>query len=503
MSTSNGLHWKQVWQAEGTGEVSARVELGGEVNGAYEVLVKIEMQASAVENIVFKDLRIQTITQINSKTQPKLALGRNTVYVGAGESTESLVFWPDLQGDRYKELIVDEQNIKTKKAHEGWNAVLEPRDPSRAAYLVYKMETPGDIVRLVIGGRYYNRDPKGEAQLLYSTDAGKSWHSAWEATNPTGKSPWDLIHYETVAMPKGTRSVLVKYALVKWGLYALRAEADYLPANAGFKPIEVTFTWTERHGDDWGKGLVTRSHTQLVDRLPARYTIDVGGDDRPDVESLRIKFQGTGEPVAKYGYADGKDVGGEKFAGKWVTYGRNLAMGKRYTASVPSVTDYNAAAWNGKTLTDGIVGPCALWSWGAGNLWKPDSNPVITLDLGSDVRVAAFGLNFLDMGDLLRNNLALRTKIEVEVSSDAKKYRPLGLVNTKLRMKDIPVNWMAPDDESFGAYSFFLILQEPVAARYVRYRVTSPGFFCPTELFALDEMRSEPFDLRIALPDEK
>ena len=144
-----------------------------------------------------------------------------------------------------------------------------------------------------------------------------------------------------------------------------------------------------------------------------------------------------------------------------------------------------------------------LWSWGAGNLWKPDSNPVITLDLGSDVRVAAFGLNFLDMGDLLRNNLALRTKIEVEVSSDAKKYRPLGLVNTKLRMKDIPVNWMAPDDESFGAYSFFLILQEPVAARYVRYRVTSPGFFCPTELFALDEMRSEPFDLRIALPDEK
>jgi hypothetical protein len=504
VSTSNGLHWKQVWQADRTGEVPARIELCGEVNGAYEILVKVEMQTrGAAEDVSLKTLQIQTITQINSKTQPKLALGRNTVYIGAGEPTETLVFWPDLQNDRYKELIVEEQNVKTKQVHQGWNAVLEPRDPALEAYLVYKMEAPGDIVRLVFGGRYYNRDPKGKAQLLYSTDAGRTWQQAWEATNPTGKSPWDLIHYQTVAMPKGTRSVLIKYALVKWGLYALRAEANYLPADAAFKPLEVTFTWTERHGDVWGKGLQTRSHTQLVERLPARYTIDVGGDDRPDVESLRINFKGAGEPDVKYGYSDGKDVGGAKFVGKWASYGRNLAVGKSYAASAPSVTDYNAAPWNGKTLTDGIVGPCWLWSWGAGNLWKPDTNPVITLDLGAESRVAAFGLNFLDMGDLLRNNLARRTKIEVEVSSDGRTYRPLGLVNTKLRMKDIPVNWMAPDDESFGAYSFFLIPATPVTARYVRYRVTSPGFFCCTELLALDSIRYEPFDLRIALPDGK
>jgi hypothetical protein len=502
VSTSNGLRWKQVWQAGGTGEIPARVELCGEVNGAYEILVKVEMQAPTAAGILMKAIQIQTITQINSKTQPKLTLGRNTVYVGAGEPTETVVFWPDLQGDRYKELIVEEKNIKTKKVHEGWNAVLEPRDPEAEATLVYKMETPGDVVRVVFGGRYYNRDPKGKARLLYSTDAGKTWQEAWQATNPTGQPPWDLIHYQTVPMPKGTRSVLLKYSLLKWGLYALRAEASYVPPDTAFKPVEVTFTWTERHGDVWGKGLVRRSHTQLVERLPARYTIDVGGDDRPDVESLRINFPGAGGRTA-YGYSDGKDVGGTKFVGRWVTYGRNLATGKSYTSNVPSVTDYNAAPGDGKTLTDGIVGPCWLWSWGAGNLWKPDTNPVITLDLGRESRVAAFGLNFLDMGDLLRNHLAARTKIEVEVSTDGKTYRSLGLVNTKLRMKDLPVNWMAPDDESFGAYSFFLIPPAPVSTRWVRYRVTSPGFFCPTELFALDGLRYEPFDLRIALPDEK
>jgi len=502
VSISNGLHWKEVWKAATVGEVPARIELCGEVNGAYEILVKIEMQAkTAAEDVCLKNLEIQTITQINRKTQPKLALGKNTVYVGAGEPTETLVFWPDLQGDHYKELIVAEKNIKTKQVHEGWNAVLEPRDPGAEACLVYKMETPGDMVRIVFGGRYYNRDPKGKAELLYSTDAGKTWRKSWEATNPEGKMPWDLMHYQTVSLPKGTRSVLIKYSLWNWGLYALRAEADYEPDSTAHGSLEVTFTWTERHGDEWGKGLVKRRHTQLVEKLPFRYTIDVGGDDRPEVESLRVNLNGAVANV-QYGYSDGKDVGGVKFVGNWATYGRNLAIGKSYTANVPSVAEYGAAPWDAKKLTDGVVGPCWLWSWGAGHLWRPGANPTITLDLGAESRCAAFGLNFLDMGDLLRNNLALRTKIEVEVSFDGANYRSLGLVNTRLRMKDLPVNWMAPDDESFGAYSFYLIPPAPVTARYVRYRVNSPGFFCCTELFALDSIKYEPFDLRIALPDE-
>jgi hypothetical protein len=42
-----------------------------------------------------------------------------------------------------------------------------------------------------------------------------------------------------------------------------------------------------------------------------------------------------------------------------------------------------------------------------------------------------------------------------------------------------------------------------VTARYVQYRVTSPRFFCCTELEVLDAIRYEPFDLRVALPDAR
>ena len=239
VSTSNGLHWKEVWQAGSVGEVPARIELCNEVNGAYEILVKIEMQASAAaEDVCLKSLDIQTITQINSKTQPKLALGRNTVYVGAGEPTETLVFWPDLQGDRYKELIVDEKNIKTKKAHEGWNAVLEPRDPRGSLPGLQdgnaRRHRPHRLRRPVLQSR-----PQGQGPTAYSTDAGKTWQKAWEATNPAGKMPWDLMHYQTVALPKpaGTRSVLIKYSLWKWGLYA------FGPRPTTCRPTQASSPW--------------------------------------------------------------------------------------------------------------------------------------------------------------------------------------------------------------------------------------------------------------------
>jgi len=518
VSTSNGLRWQEVWKAGAVGRASANLKLGKEINGAYEVLVKVSMQArSAAQDVRLEKINIQTVTQVNSKTQPQLALGKNTIYVGQGEQTEAIVFWPDLQGDAYKELAVDYKNIKTKKKHDGWNAVLEPARPGEEAYLVYRMDAPNDVVRVVFGGRFYNRDIAGSAKLLYSVDAGKTWTRVWSADNPKGTQPWDLVHYAGADMPKGTRSVLVKYLLNKWGLYALRAEADYLPKAAGFRPMEVTFTWTERKGDDWFTDAVKRSHTQLVEHLPLRYTINVGGTDVHETESLRVNLKGSAESIAsaaspapgaaapsevKYGYSDGKDAGGEKFYPRWVTCGKNLAQGKDYTTSVPSVTDYGARPAAEKRLTDGIVGPDFVFSWGAGHLWKPDVNPAITVDLGSEQKCAAFGVNFLGMGDLHWQRQSSKTRIEVLTSSDGKQYRPAGLVNTALRLKDLPINWIRPDDPQFGAHTFYLVPPQPVRARYVRYKVASSDFFCPTELFVWDSYKSEPFDLRLTLPDE-
>jgi len=125
--------------------------------------------------------------------------------------------------------------------------------------------------------------------------------------------------------------VLVKYLLNgseaapnACSLYAVRMEASYLPPDARPTPLEVTFNWFERQED---YSLVERSHTQLVDKLPVRYAINVGGADHPVVKSLSINPKGV-VPGRKYGYSDGKDVGGEGPKGGWVSYGKHLALGK-------------------------------------------------------------------------------------------------------------------------------------------------------------------------------
>jgi hypothetical protein len=70
-------------------------------------------------------------------------------------------------------------------------------------------------------------------------------------------------------------------------------------------------------------------------------------------------------------------------------------------------------------------------------------------------------------------------------------------------MKDVPVNFMLPDNEELTGGTFRFTPEKPVQARYVQFKVTNKRAFDATELEVLDGIELKPFDLRIALPDEK
>ena len=87
-----------------------------------------------------------------------------------------------------------------------------------------------------------------------------------------------------------------------------------------------------------------------------------------------------------------KDVGGEKFVSKWVTYGTNLARAKPYTVSVPSNTQWGAGDPDGTRLTDGIVGPPYPGGTAPSSAlcWNKGQQPEITVDLGVPQKCGAF-----------------------------------------------------------------------------------------------------------------
>ncbi|NQT86210.1 hypothetical protein HQ560_05555, partial [bacterium] len=499
VSTTNGLRWTDVQRGDQAGAVTI-VE---PVNGAYEALVRVTLEGKTR----LTDIAFKAITMLNSKTQPKLLLGRNTVHVGAGEQTGSIVVWPELQADGYKRFAVDEHNVASAQRHPGYRAALYAAKPKEDAWVTFRIDAPRDITRLVVGGRLYNRAPKAHIDFLHSFDGGKSWRTSWSLTET--KPPWDVIHYETIdTAPPGTRSVHVKYL---WnaseagpnacGLYAVRIEANHKPAHPSLHPLEVAFAWAERQAD---YSLVERSHVQLVEKLPFRYALNVGGVDHPVVRSLRVGPR-TAEPGAQHGYADKRDAGGEKFVHRWVTYGRILSERKPYTCTVPSLANWGAGDPDGKKLTDGVVGPPYAGGTAprSGAAWKAGQKPDVTVDLGKAELCGAFRIH-LTAGwpwwDALKGEV--KDQVEALTSLDGKEFTSRGTFDFALRWKAIPINHLMPDEETARGYTFPLVLAAPVSARYVRFRIAPARILVVSEVQVLDGMGATPFDLRIALPEE-
>ncbi len=507
ISTVNGLRWKTVWENDRTGERTIDLKLVDEVNGSYEVLVKISLAGNLKgANAQLRQLDFETITMLNSKTQPRLNLGKNTVYVGAGEQTESTVLWPDLQAESWRAYAVQDINITSAAKHPGYMGIMHAIKPNAEAFAVFRVEAPRDITRIEYGGRFYNRAPRSHVGLLHSFDGGQTWIRTWSLTNTS--PPWDIIHYETVSeIPAGTRAVLFKYLLNSsaagcdaCSLYAVRMEVNHQPADRKIEPLAVTFNWSERQAD---YSLVERSHTEVVRRLPHRYILNVGGADHPVVNWLRVGALSAANPVLP-GYSDAKDVGGERFIPTRVTYGNNLALGKPYRVSVPSGTQWGAGDPEGTKLTDGVAGP----PYPGGSApqsalcWDKGQQPEITVDLGRPMKCGAFRIQ-LGAGwpwwDALKGEM--KDKVEVLTSTTGQSYESRGLFDFNLRWKNLPANHFWPDDEVIAAHLFDLVLPAPAEARFVRFKITPERILTVSEVEVLDFLKYEPFDLKVALPD--
>ena len=222
------------------------------MSGAYETLIRVQMRtvSGAAEGIVLTAARVETLTQVNVKALPTLKLGRNEIAIGMGDQSDTMVLWPDLRGELWRTDVHATDNVasQTVDIPRRYTAVVYPSVLLQDAYLTYRMEAPADIVRIVYGGRLYNYSSGSYIDFLHSFDEGATWIRSYRMSSVA--KPYDVIHYETVtAIPAGVRTVLLKFLIHNTsatvahasGLYAARMEANYRPAGASPRPIDVFF----------------------------------------------------------------------------------------------------------------------------------------------------------------------------------------------------------------------------------------------------------------------
>jgi len=514
LSLNHGVTWQTIGDLGSTvaAVVPVTINLRDQVNGAYETLIRVQMTSDPASPaaIVLTGMTISTVTQVNAKALPRLNSGRNQVFIGEGDQSDSMVLWPDLRGTLWAKDAYDSSNIAAQAVNvpRKYSAVVYPSTLNQDAYLTYKMEAPTDITRLVYGARLYNSRAGSYIDFLHSFDNGATWIPSYRLSD-TNK-PFDVIHYETITnIPPGVRRVLFKYLIHNTstagpgsasGLYAVRMEADYQPPQGGGRPIDVTFRWKEVQTD---RSLADRSFRQRVAAFPTTVTIDVGGSDHPVMESLKVNVEDPSD-ATPFGYGDGVDVGGERYVPMRRAEGTNVAVNKPYTASrPPSGFQSSAPAANTTILTDGIVGGPVTGSnyywWG--QCWSSGSTVDLQVDLGLSQSVSAFRAHMFGypFWDALKGQV--QDRVEILTSVDGIDFVSQGLLPTSLWKKDIPINYMLQDDETATGWNFEQTLASAVQARYVRYHITPRRNLCLSELQVFDRIDYQPFDLRIALPE--
>jgi hypothetical protein len=282
------------------------VDLETLVSTHFDYLVRLTMRAGERDaEMALGDLRIETITQANPFVLPALRPGKTTVKVEAGEQMERITFTPDFESGQYRQVITEAKNVQRAKEVPGgpaWSSGLAAMRRGEESHIVMRVDTPRDLERLTVGGRFTARP--GRVKLFYSLDSAE-WTELPFTYKQAGKTSENelrgtVVNYETVSeFPAETRTVYVKVWFAPkdadadpedMGLLSgLRIDAWYPPpAKYEMPPVEVTYNWQQLQDGEW----VEKTHTQVVKELPASYEIEVDSDAdaQPRMKWVRVKL---------------------------------------------------------------------------------------------------------------------------------------------------------------------------------------------------------------------
>jgi len=554
VSPDAGIRWMPVWPAESTGPqrndpASPAAQKHGTppgkidlalreaVAGFTQCWIKFEMLAAADNQGAGLDtLKVTTVTQLNRRTLPLLARGTNQVLLRADEQAETVEFWPALHAGAYKQTAAGQKDVASDEKPDGiYKATLGAAVNGTPCSVTWRLGVPTDITDVAYCVVGTVRSPKSYVSLLHSWD-GKEFNEFERLSG--GGFPFDSQVRRILSgseVPAGARQAFFRAVFFcsagaatynMPGIQDLLVRVHHKPRDDAFRPIEVTYHWTEhRDGGDFD-----RSHTELVARLPHRYVINVAGRRDPTMNSLRINLKGYGHAerpppapaaargqgaAARYGYSDGIDVGPGceqvRVAYRW---GKSLAVGKPYSAGRPSSTRSGNPDSDGRELTNGIViAPTDSCTSGAVRaataFWDAGPPVAFVVDLEAAQQVGAVRIVTHQPNDTFCHPRS----IEVAVSADGQTWQPAGV----LRHDDLwnpPGDyeaWEHDDDPSYAglpaggrlAYAYPLAFERPMKGRYVRLVCTpldGKGMGL-SEFQVFDGVTVVPWPAEIRLPD--
>jgi hypothetical protein len=301
MSQVNGP-FHDLWQAEPAVKVRSRHGAMTSVSGTYSYLMRLSMSGSRqAAPIRLRDIKIKSRFQLNPRTLPALAAGRNEVRYHPGPAYLRRALPVKL--GRLSQYAFHEAGVKyvTEEGQE----MLWPED-GRSAEVIFELTAPdgsalsgfdagarfldlrdglapdkltAETRKSSLGERPAGQGDVAEASLAWSSSREGKYQVVWQYDprphwrdgNPVGRLlRWPEVDRRVSDLPGATRKVYVRYRFRGMGMDSIRL-ATLVPHTPGKREkLDIIHLW-ESDGQ-------TREHRERIARPDQayEYTVDTG-----------------------------------------------------------------------------------------------------------------------------------------------------------------------------------------------------------------------------------
>ncbi|MCL2649019.1 MAG: hypothetical protein FWD61_18805 [Phycisphaerales bacterium] len=246
ISQNHGMDWKEVAKFDKTGD--QKIDMTKFVFRKYDYQLKIVMTGAGTG---LNALKMTDDIQHSQAVLPLILEGENKITFSAGEPEGTITY----EG----KVAPNDRNLSYLDYHPVLENLAEEKmlvQGGGRGTAVFTMKTPGDITRLRIGAHYRCRDydaaytsPTGKIRDYWDIEASFDKGATWKKVDQLNRGQPASSKYVVFSdVTPNSREMQVRFTGVQGNttcMFDLRMDTDYKEPTGGFKPVKITYVWTE------------------------------------------------------------------------------------------------------------------------------------------------------------------------------------------------------------------------------------------------------------------
>jgi hypothetical protein len=240
ISLNNGLDWTELAKFDKSG--AQKIDLKSQVFCKYAYRVKLVLSGAGTG---LDALKLSNDFQHSQAPLPVITAGENKITFNAGAQEGTITYEGNMSPSEVSLGQLSYLDFHPVVNDLGKDKIIV--GGTGKGDITFNLATPGDMTRLRFCSHYRCRDQTGRDywDVEASFDGGKSFT---KLTRLDQGQPANVRYVVFDQVPAGTRAAQLRFSGCQGNttcMFDLRIDADYKEPAGGFRPVKVTYVWSE------------------------------------------------------------------------------------------------------------------------------------------------------------------------------------------------------------------------------------------------------------------